>query len=184
MMFDKKLFKNSSFSYSQFLQSKNPHVHYLSEATDSSVDIEFFKRSLTLHYQYIYVTEKRHNWIYRSIFFGFSLLFFVLAILIFFKTVNFACGVYFKDSLLVKNCINSLCFALAGGSFFIGYKIHPEKDAMQYLMGKVQRDWNDPAKHLHIEFNTLMANLSHERMAPHETLWIKNNSDKNSSIIS
>lgn len=166
----KTLFKFSPISYSQFLRSEKKehsflhHFRYLAESRDSSIDMEFFKRSISLHYQHVYAAKKWQNWCYRCIFFIFGLLFLVLAGIIFFKTTNFACGLYFKNCFLLKNCINIFCLFLAGGAFAIGYQIHPEKEAMQYLVGKVERELNSPAKHLQIEFNAIIANLSHNNI--------------------
>jgi hypothetical protein len=171
-MLEKTLFKASPVSYSRFLQSKEFHVHCLTDARES-VDIAFFRRSISFHYQHAYAKKKWQNWVYRFIFFGFGLLFLVLGAMIFFKTVNFACGFYIKNCTLVKNGINLLCLLLAGGAFAIGYKIHPEKDAIQYLMGKVERELTHPAKHLQIEFNAIISNLTPESIAPHQTIWIK-----------
>lgn len=160
----KILFKASPISYSQFLPSKGQNMHCLAEVKGSLVDTEFFKRSISLHYQHIYATKKWQNWIYRMIFFSMGLLFLVLGFIIFFKTVNFACGFYFKNCALVKSSINTICFLLAGGAFAIGYKIHPEKEAIQHLVGKVDREMDSPAKHLQIEFNAIIANLSHRNL--------------------
>lgn len=171
-MLDKMLFKASPISYSRFLQSKEPHIHYLTKAR-GPIDIEFFRQSISLHYQHAYATNKWQNWVYRFIFLALGLLFLVLSAIIFFKTVNFACGFYFKNCTLVKNSINLLCLLLSGSAFAIGYKIQPEKDAIQYLIGKVERELNYPAKHLQIEFNAIISNLSHESIAPHQTFWIK-----------
>jgi hypothetical protein len=168
------LFKNSPISYSKFLQSKEDriHVHALTTVKDPAVDVEFFRRSISLHYQHVYATKKWQNGIYRFIFFGFGLLFLAFAAIIFFKTVNFTCGIYFKDCALVKNYINVICLFLAGCAFITGYKIHPEKDAMHYLIGKVEREGNCPEKHLQIEFNAIIANLSPEYLTSPHMLWI------------
>lgn len=172
-MQSKTLFKtSSSISYSQFLQSKEQHVHCLTDIKDPSVDIEFFKQSISLHYQHEYAKQKWQNWVYRFIFFGFGLLFLVLGIIIFFKTANFACGFYVKNCGFVKNCINIVCLLLAGGAFTTGFRIHPEKEAFEHLVSKVGRELNSPAKHLQIEFNAIIANLSHECVTPLQTLWI------------
>ena len=52
------------------------------------------------------------------------------------------------------------------------YQIHPEKEAIHYLVGKVEKELKNPAKHLQIEFNAIIANFSHEWLAPHQTVWI------------
>lgn len=177
-MVHKTVFKASPVSYSRFLQSKEPRIQCLTgvrESTDvkDSIDIEFFRRSISLHYQHAYASQKWQNWMYRAIFFGIGLLFLAMGTIIFFKTVNFACGFYFKNCSLVKNSINTLCLLMATGAFAVGYKIHPEKEAMQYLIGKVEREFTQPAKHLQIEFNAIISNLSHKCTAPNHTTWIK-----------
>lgn len=178
MVVDKTVFKASPISYSRFLRSQESRIHCLSEIKESSeikdsIDIEFFRRSISLHYQHAYASKKWQNWIYRFIFFGIGLLFLAMGAIIFFKTVNFACGFYFKNCALVKNSINTFCLLMASGAFVIGYKIHPEKDAMQYLIGKVEKELTQPAKHLQIEFSAIISNLAHTCTAPTHTLWIK-----------
>jgi hypothetical protein len=135
-----KEFKFSPLRYWNRL--KKQHVYCLTEVKDTSIDIEFFRQSISLHYQHLYVKKKWQNWIYRFIFFSFSLMFLILGIIIFYKTANFACGYYFKDCVMVKNCINFVCLLLAGGAFIMGYKIHPEKEAIHYLISKVNTELN------------------------------------------
>lgn len=171
-MLQRSFLKNSSISYSHFLQPKKTHIHHLTEARDC-VDIEFFRRSISLHYQHVYASKKCQNWIYRLTFFCFGFLFLILSTIIFFKTVNFACSMYFKDSILVKNGVNALCFLLAGSSFGLGYKIHPEKEAIHFLMGKVERELQHPSKNLQLEFHAIISNLVHDWKPSHQTIWIK-----------
>lgn len=161
-MIEKNAFKTSSTSYSQFLRSKKAHIHCLTEPSDMSIDIDFFKRSIAFHYQHMYATKKWHNWLYRFIFFGFSVVFAVLGILIFFKVANHSCGYYFSECSIAKNCVNVCCLLLSGSAFALGYQIHPEKDAIRHLVSKVEKELNSPAKQLQIEFNAIFANLSHE----------------------
>lgn len=171
-MLEKTVFKAASTSYSQFLEEKRNPIHCITEPSDS-LDINFFKHSISLHYQHLYATKKRQNWLYRCIFFGFGLLFLTLAILIFFKTTNFACGFYFSNCSIIKNSINCFCLFLATGAFAFSYKIHPEKDAIRDLVAKVEKELKSPGKRLQIEFNTIFANLSNEWITPHQTVWIK-----------
>lgn len=148
----KNLIKSESTSYSQFLKHK-PLV-------EDAIDINFFKRSVSLHYQHHYAAKKRHNSLYRFVFFGFSLMFCVFGVLIFFKTINPACSIYLGNCSLIKNSVNALCMLLSIGSFFIGYKIHPEKEAIKHLVKKIENELYSPAKHLQIEFNAIIGNLS------------------------
>jgi hypothetical protein len=167
----KRFFRKSPISYSQFLQSRGGHIHHLTEAKEA-VDIEFFRRTLSMHYQNVYATKKWQNWLYRLLFFTFGLLFLVFGVIIFFKTANFACGFYFKNCLLVKNCIDVFCLLMAVGAFAIAYKIHPEKEAVHYLMGKVEKELKHPEKNLQVEFDAILSNLSQEYLTPHQTVWI------------
>lgn len=162
----KTIFHTSPISYSQFLASKNKQRHQFKREEGALVDIDFFKHSISNHYQHVYASQKWKNWVYRFLFFAFSLLFVVLGFIILFKTVNFAYGFYFKNPLLIKNGVNFASFALAAAAFAMGAKIHPEKDAMQHIIGKVHRELNHPAKHLQIEFHAILANLTNDIFAP------------------
>lgn len=160
------MFTHHSTSYSKFLNSKEPHFHCLTDHA-VSVDIEFFRRSISLHYQHVYAAQKWQNHFYRCLFYGLGLIFLVLGILIFFKTTNYMCGVVFKHyGIWIKNGINLTCLMMASGSFFAGYKIHPEKEAIRHLVRKVERELNAPTKELQIEFNAIFANLSYDRSSP------------------
>lgn len=160
-MLEKKLLnKGSPVSYSHFLHPQNHSYTLLEEARNASIDREIFKRSISQHYQQIYNTQKWKNWFYRCVFVGFGLLFIALGVAIFFKTINFACGFYFKNGDMLKNCLNIVCFFLAGIAFAIGYHTQPEKEAIQYLIDKIERNFHHPEKHLQIEFNTIIANIS------------------------
>ena len=171
-MQNKKLLKASSTSYSQFLQAKHP-VHCLTEPAKTPIDIEFFKRSVSLHYQHVYARTKWQNAIYRGIFFAFSFLFIVLGLMIFFKTTNPICSIYFGNCSLIKNWVNLFCVLLSAGAFTLGYKIHPEKEAIKHLVKKVENELSGPAKQIQIEFHAILANLSHQWVKPQHAAWIK-----------
>lgn len=166
-MFDKKLLQTSSTSYSQFLEVKQP-VHSWTETAASPIDINLFSRSVSLHYQHLYATKKWQNIFYRYIFFAFSFLFFALGMMIFFKTTNPLCSLYFGNCSLIKNGVNLGCMLLAIGSFMVGYKIHPEKEAIKHLIRRIESQFNGPAKHIQIEFNAILANLSRHWMEPQQ----------------
>lgn len=173
-MLTKTAFKNVNISYSQFLPTKKHPVHCLIDPPSVSVDIEFFKRSISLHYQHIYAIQKWKNWCYRFIFFSLSLTFLCLGGMIFFKTNNPMAGIYFNhNGLFIKNFINIVCFILAMGTFTLGYKIHPEKEAIQHLFNIFDKQLEGPAKHVQIEFNAIFANLSDVGSNPSKTTWIK-----------
>lgn len=118
---------------------------------------ENFKLSISQYYRQIFTAQKFQNRLYRAVFFCFGLLFLALGFAIFFKTINFSCGVYFKNCTLLKHCINLFSFALAGSALIVSYKINPEQDAIQYLADKVERELNYPARDLEIEFNAFIS---------------------------
>lgn len=158
-MQNKEISFNFSNSYSCFLEQKKerPQFHCTLKAIDSSVDIAFFKRSLSLHYQHIYAAKKMEGWFYRIIFFSLGLLFAFLGMSILFKSINFSCALFFKDGILVKTTVNYLSFFLAGNCFFLGVKVDPKKEAIQYLSAKVEKEGISPSKQLQIEFNSIFA---------------------------
>jgi hypothetical protein len=173
---EKSLFKASPTSYSQFLPSKEKHIQHLKDPHSislESADIEFFRRSITLHYRHVYARKKWQNAIYRLIFFSFGLFFLALGTLIFFKTTNYMYGLYFADSGVIKNSVNLCCILFAAGAFGFGYKIHPEKEAIRFLVGKVEKELNCADKQLQIESKAIFANLSNDWTAPHQTVWVK-----------
>jgi hypothetical protein len=157
------MLKTTSTSYSQFLQPKNRQMHYITEP-DLVVDINFFKKSISSHYQHLYKAKKWQNMLYRFAFFAFGLLFFVLGVLIFFKTTNYLFGFYFSNAALVKSSINLSCLLLAGSSFTTGYFIHPENEAILYLARKVEKELSTPIRQLHLELNEIFTNISAQRL--------------------
>jgi len=175
---------SSSISSSKFVKAdRNPDsqngkriTNSISKAKAFTDTHQFFKSplsslssfsplpSLSLHYQQIYDAKFLSNWFYRFIFFCFGLLFLGLALAIFTKTVNFSCTEHFKHCFLVKNGLNTICLLLSGGAFTIGYFIQPANDAMNYLAGKVERDFKQSRRYP-IEFHTLVAQLTGSAMS-------------------
>lgn len=127
------------------------------------METNFIKHSISFHYQHIYARQKRKNWIYRITFFGLGCVFFTLGMIYLFKTTNFTCGMCFKHhSMLIKDAINLFCLALAGGSFACGYWIHPEKEAIRYLLNKIEKEMKAPKKNIQIEFNAVYSKLTEQ----------------------
>lgn len=150
----KNFITKNKTSYSQFLQQHQ--FSRVSSSSETLVDVDFFRRSISLHYQHLYTYQKRQNGIYRAIFFGFSLLFLIFSFLIYFKTVNFTCGFYLGQCLSIKNYLNTGCLLLAGVAFGIGYLIEPEKEALSYLVRKVENDMHHPVGQLKLDiFNVI-----------------------------
>jgi hypothetical protein len=148
------------------VQTKEFASHFL--------DINFFKKSIFAYYQHIYKKEKNKNIFYRCVFFSLCFLFMGLGALILLKSPNFISGFYFRNHAgTMKGVMNMLCFFCAGIAFFSGYYIHPEKEAMQYLIGKVEREFKSPEKSLQMEFNHIFANLPEEMFSSKKLIRIK-----------
>jgi hypothetical protein len=144
------------------------------ENSNHFLDISFFKRSIFAYYQHIYKKEKNKNIFYRCVFFGLCFLFAGLGALILFKSPNFISGIYFKNhASTMKGAMNMVCFLFAATAFFSGYYIHPEKEAMQFLIGKVERELKSPEKSLQMEFNSIFANLPEEMFSSEKLIRIK-----------
>lgn len=149
--------------------NKTDYLSRLDASTvDSAVDINFFKHSLPLHDHNAYLLKIRECWIYRLIFFGFSLFFIFLAIMIYFKTANFMCTLYFSNSFFVKNFVNCSCLLLASCSFAIGYIIRPEQEALHYLFGRVEQRFSSAAKHWEKEINSIFQSFAEEWKSHHK----------------
>lgn len=160
----RNLLNPSSISYSRFLTTCGQHANLLNK-NDALLDIDFFRRSIALHYQHVYNFRKKQNTAYRFIFFTFSLLFFFLFIGIYFKTANYTCGLYFGQCDIVKNCVDGSCLLLSALTFALGYLTHPDKEALRYLVKKVKKELNSPTHQLRIELNMIFKNLVNEHLA-------------------
>lgn len=79
-------------------------------------------------------------WWDRCLFFGFSLFFLLLGTIIFFKTPNWTCNVFFNDCYTVKTMICVFCLVLSSIAFWTGYKICPKKHAVNDLVGKAKKN--------------------------------------------
>ncbi|CUI17043.1 Conserved hypothetical membrane protein [Candidatus Protochlamydia naegleriophila] len=160
----RNLLKGSSISYSRFLTC-SPQNDLFNKKSEPLLDIDFFRRSIALHYQHVYNFRKRQNTAYRIIFFGLSMLFFFLFIGIYFKTANYACGLYFGQCDIVKNCVDGSCLLLSAFTFALGYLTHPDKEALRYLVKKVKKELNSPTHQVRIELNMIFKNLVSEHLS-------------------
>jgi hypothetical protein len=127
------------------------------------IDIEFLRRSISLDYHHVYNFKKYQYKVYQFIFFGFSMLFFILSFFIYFKTTNYISTLYFKNSELIKTCVDALCLFLAFTSFGLGYATNPDKEVLPFLIKKVKKELNKPVKKFKVEINSLFENLTHHK---------------------
>ena len=151
--------KHFSNSYSRFLSSQNePYSSYTKKI--SRLEQDLFHPFLALHYQNIYLSKERQNRIHRLIFYCLSFLFFFFAICIYLKTTNYACCLYFGQGKWIKDVVNVACLSLSILNFGIGYLAHPHKDALRYLVKKIEKELNRPVNHLQAEINLIFKSLT------------------------
>ena len=116
------IFTTTSHSYSRFLASPLPPTQEVTVGESARApDGEWLSHFMALQSEQIYVARPRPRAWYRAIFFGFGGLFFALGILIFFQTANAACGFYFTNCQVVKECMYGLCFFLSAFALMLGY---------------------------------------------------------------
>lgn len=127
--------KFSSTSYSQFLNS-------FSSYSNSNTDKELLESHADKSKDQLYLKKYRKARIYRFIFLCFSFLFLFLAGVVYFKTTNWACSLYFSNCELVKASSISICLLLASLSLVVSYKIKPEREAVNFLAEKIRSTIN------------------------------------------
>lgn len=119
---------NSSITYSQFLNSNQ-----VQENTHSSKQLDFFRQPDQEAFHLLFSVKKKHAATYRLIFLGFSCLFFLLGLLVYFKTANWKCEFYFSNCQLIKTFTYLICLFLSAGSCSLSFLIRPEKDTVKVL---------------------------------------------------
>lgn len=90
----------------------------------------------TLSSHDLYRKKRRAGHRYQILFFSFSLLFFVLALLIFFFSPNENFSVIFHQNLVLKILLASFAFILGIGSCCLAYSLQPTKHAAVEIIHK------------------------------------------------
>lgn len=116
-----KLIKNHS-NYTRFLPTAYPSEIQI----DDPLANDCLRHPFALQYQHIYFVRKHPNKAYKIIFFSLSLIFMLLSIAIYFKTANYACGLFFGDCTLFKQVVEGSCLLLSLFTFGLGYLSQPE----------------------------------------------------------
>jgi hypothetical protein len=116
-----KLIKDQS-NYTRFLPTTYPSEIQIDEPLVN----DCLRHSFFLQYQHIYFVRKHPNKAYKIIFFSLSLIFLSLSFAIYFKTANYACGLFFGDCTLFKQAVEGSCFLLSLFTFGLGYLSQPE----------------------------------------------------------
>jgi hypothetical protein len=147
---NKTIFNFVSNSYSQFLsrsQSSTP-----SSTKQPLGSTEEIKHQTDFLYG-IYLQKKNINSIHQGLFFGFSILFFILFSIIYFSNTNWACSVFFSQCAYIKPGVYGFCFLLATGSALIGYYSNPEKEAAYFLINRMEKKLKASYKRKQLETN-------------------------------
>lgn len=86
-----------------------------------------------------YETHKRNALFYRSIFFGFGILFLGLMWFIAMQQTNWFCNAYMGYCLLTKMSASGFCGLAAIAALSIGLRIRADREAVQNLLSKAKR---------------------------------------------
>jgi hypothetical protein len=125
-MLDKKAVSRSQFikAFQRVHLTQQPNLH---------LNFDILHHSLQYSHYHIYLSKKRQALIYQFIFFGFGILFLVLASILYFYTTNWSYYAMFGSSGFIKLCLYALCLILSMGAFGIAYKIRPPRKGKQPL---------------------------------------------------
>ncbi|MDP1814657.1 MAG: hypothetical protein Q8K92_09445 [Leadbetterella sp.] len=133
-------------SYSQFLKQNASLKDKLAEVkvlNESLLEIDTFQRFARVDSTHLESKIKLKSISYRNIFFGISIFYFILSVIIYLKTTNFACGWYFGDCSMIKEYINGVCLFLAISAYSIGLWFKPETISIKELIGKVETKFSE-----------------------------------------
>jgi hypothetical protein len=165
-MLNKNIFVNiTSNSYSKFLNYTN--------SKSSSLHPDPLERAISIHYKTAFLQRKNQNWVQLCLFYALALFFAFCAVLIYSKTPNFNCGIYFKNCEIVKNSVDFLCVALSLAALAIGSRIRPKTEALNHLAYKIQQELNDSSCHIQIELNSLFHDLVLQKQSELEPILIQ-----------
>jgi hypothetical protein len=107
-------------------------------------ELDVFRHQIdNVSYHHAYVVQKRKALTYQIIFSVFSLLFFALGLIIYFKTTNGMYSLYFGNSEFAKGMALFSCFGFSFGSLGLVFLPRPEKEAVQHLYDKTEQRLTD-----------------------------------------
>lgn len=86
-----------------------------------------------------YENQKHQANIYRYLFFGISLVFMLLMSFVHFRTASWICHLFFAQFVVAKTTLSMFCGVLAAISFFIAFKIRPEREAVFLVYRKAKQ---------------------------------------------
>lgn len=118
-------------------------LYHISQNESPYQELETFRRDWDAHRKdavlHSYRLERKIQ-MDRLIFFGFSVFFFFLAAMIFFKTANWACAAYFSNDQAVKAIACSMSLILSVTAFWIGASLCSKKHSINELVSKAKQN--------------------------------------------
>lgn len=105
-------------------------------------DLDLFRERMTeskagFHHQ-PYTNNKKNTLFYKTIFLGFSALFFILGVTTMATPSALGCGFFFSSCSFLKGMIVTICTSLSLASLTVGLRLKPEKEAIIYCVRKTK----------------------------------------------
>lgn len=154
MLENNPIFNFVSNSYSKFLAPYCPNK-LKSQNVEAYVEGEDSRPAFDLYLQ-LYMVKKKQASLYKMIFNGLAVVFFLLAAIVYFNTTNWACSLYFQNCAFIKASTYSLCLFLAFAAAGFAYSIHPEKETAQYLINRMLNALKDSYKRRKMELGFIL----------------------------
>jgi hypothetical protein len=86
-----------------------------------------------------YTHHKASILIYRTIFLTIGITYFILASIIYSKSLYWTCALIFGSSIAVKSVLLMVCGFISFISFIIGYYITPEKESVKHIVRNAKK---------------------------------------------
>ena len=138
--YNKTSLNSNSFSFSIF--DKLPSTANPFTSKPRYADLEIFRQLVEeskagLHHQ-PYSSHKKKTHLYKSVFFGFAILFFILEIIALAIPSALGCGFLFSSCSFLKGIIVSICTVFSVSSLTLALRLKAEKEAVASLIRKAR----------------------------------------------
>lgn len=121
------------------IRVKEPIIHlchdFLGNDTNRSQNLNDFYMQMTDQPYYIH---KDNVMTYKKIFFGLSLLFLTLMVLVFYERTNIFCTLLFENCRFAHSVLCGLCFIFSLAAFGIANRMRPEQETAQHFFRKAK----------------------------------------------
>lgn len=124
---DQKIHKIEPFA---FINSKAEGLHQFKNQIEVSRNHPKFRP---------YTAAKSSVSIYRTIFLGFGALYFMLGMILSFKSLTWTCGLIFGSCFGVKVVLFSVCALISSVSITLGFTMKTEKEAVKKLFNDAKK---------------------------------------------